>query len=65
MSFDVTLRSPGGNFNVALSTTSGLNMFVLVSGSFKQVTNAYVIVSGAWKEITEIDVLSSGVWKSL
>ena len=66
MSFDVELRSPGGSFNAVLSTgAAALNMWVLVNGTFKQVTNAYVLVSGVWKEITEIDVLVGGVWKVL
>jgi hypothetical protein len=46
--------------------TTSPEVWVLVSGVWKRVTNVYVLDEGEWKEVTsEIDVLVSGAWKTV
>jgi hypothetical protein len=56
-----------GLFGDAPSPAPGLNIYVLVSGVWKQIAALHVLVSGAWKELTSgnIKALVSGTWKSV
>jgi hypothetical protein len=62
---DIVLRTPGATPGDISLADSGLNMWINVAGTQKQVTEAYVNVSGTWKAVTEIDVNVSGTWKAL
>ena len=43
---------------------SGLNVYVKISGVWKQASAMYVRVSGAWKAVTTVSTRVSGTWKS-
>lgn len=42
----------------------GLNVYVKVSGAWKQATAMWVKVSGVWKSVSTVSTRVSGVWKS-
>jgi hypothetical protein len=42
----------------------GLNVYVNISGTWRQADAAYVNVSGTWKTATEVFANVSGTWKS-
>jgi len=46
------------------AAATGLNVYVNVSGTWKQATAMYVNVSGSWKTVSVVSVKASGVWKS-
>lgn len=59
---DIILRSPGSTTG-DVNLFDGLNLWINVAGTQKQVIEAYVNVAGTWKAVTEIDVNVSGTWK--
>lgn len=60
---DIVLRGPSNADDVILSSAAALNIWINVSGSWKQVSEVYVNVSGTWKLVSEVDVNASGTWK--
>lgn len=62
---DISLRAPTGG-DIALEDAAlSPNVFVNVSGTWKQATNIYVNVAGTWKAMTTLDVNVAGTWKGI
>lgn len=51
-------------FGIGPAAAAALNVYVKVSGVWKQATAMYVRASGAWKEVDTVSVNDSGTWKS-
>lgn len=49
---------------VGPAAVAGLNVWVRVSGVWKQASAAFVRVSGVWKSVTVVSAKSSGAWRS-
>lgn len=49
---------------VGPTATTGLNVYIKVSGVWKQASAMYVKVSGIWKSVSSVQTKISGVWKS-
>ena len=49
---------------VGPAAVTGLNVYVRVSGVWKQATAMYTRVSGVWKNVTTVSTRVSGTWKS-
>ena len=49
---------------VGPTVATGLNVYINVSGAWKQASAVYVNVSGVWKTATTISSNISGNWKS-
>jgi len=61
---DIVLRTPGATpGDISLADATGLNIWINVAGTQKQVTEVYVNVAGTWKSVTEVDVNVAGTWK--
>lgn len=62
---DISLRSPTGADVELTDPAVSPNVFVNVSGTWKQATNIYVNVAGTWKEMSTLDVNVAGTWKGI
>jgi len=61
---DIILRAPVTASNIILSDVStGLNIWINVSGTMRQVSEAYVNIAGSWKAISAVNVNVAGAWK--
>ena len=49
---------------VGPAAVTGLNVWVKVSGAWKQASAAYVRVGGVWKNVSTVSTRVSGVWKA-
>lgn len=49
---------------VAIGPTAGLNVWVKVSGAWKQATAMWVKASGVWKTVSTVSTRASGTWKA-
>lgn len=49
---------------VGPTTVTGLNVYVKVSGVWKQATAMWVKDSGTWKSVSTVSTRASGTWKS-
>ena len=49
---------------VAVGPDAGLNVYVKVSGAWKQAGAMYVRAGGVWKSVTTVSTRISGTWKS-
>lgn len=49
---------------VAVGPGTGLNVYVKISGVWKQATAMYVRDGGTWKTVSTVSTRVSGVWKS-
>lgn len=47
------------------AAASGTNVFVNISGTWKEADSVHVNVSGTWKNMSEIKVNVGGAWKSV
>ena len=45
-------------------SAAGLNVYVKISGVWKQASAAYVKISGTWKSVATVSTRVSGTWKS-
>lgn len=60
---DISLRGPTGG-DIALSDlTTAPELYVNVSGTWKQAVAVYVNVAGVWKEMSAGSINVSGTWK--
>lgn len=48
----------------AAAVAAGLNVYVKISGVWKQASAMFVRASGVWKSVTTVSTRQSGVWKS-
>lgn len=47
------------------AAASGTNVFVNISGTWKEADSVHVNVSGTWKNMSEVKVNVGGAWKSV
>lgn len=49
---------------VGPAAVTGLNVYVRVSGVWKQASAVWVNVAGTWKSVSTVSVRAGGLWKS-
>ena len=56
-----TFGSEGNTF-LPDEITGTPTMYILKSGSWKEVSSMYILKSGSWKTITDTNVIKNGGW---
>lgn len=66
MAFDIDLGNGGSGFDISLSPTQqSTKGNILISSSFKDISDINVNVSGAWKTVNAAYQIVSGAWKTI